>query len=152
MTTPATTPTPTASTEYVRNRIKCLVHRWMSIWDLNDGDASPLIDLLSPEGFAFHTTTKPEPITTLEDLRAWYAAFPTRVKIDNHVVESIEIEPLPSGRYRVLTHIRCPGIAITGEPFLVTSVHDWEVADYGGLFPRICTFDAKLTVHPTPQA
>ncbi len=137
----------TASTEYVVNRIKSLVHHWMSIWDLNEGDATPLIELLSPEGFEFHTTTQPEPITTLDGLRTWYAAFPTRVKIDNHIVESIEISPLANGRYRVVTNIRCPGVAITGDPFLVTSVHDWEVADYGGLFPRICRFEAKLTMH-----
>ena len=137
----------TESTEYPVNRIKSLVHYWMSIWDLNHGDATPLIDLLSPEGFAFHTTTHPEPITTVEELREWYAEFPKKVKVDNHKVNSIEIEKLPSGRFRVMTKITCPGIAINNEPFLITSVHDWEVADYGGLFPRICVFRSKLTMH-----
>lgn len=149
MTTDTTTAAslPTASTAYPINRIKSLVHHWMAIWDLNKGDATPLIELLSPEGFAFYTTTHPEPITTVEGLRAWYAEFPKQVKIDNHNVDKIVIEPLPNGRYRVLTSITCPGVTVQDQPFLITSEHDWEVAEYGGLFPRICTFRSVLTRH-----
>ena len=138
---------PTRSTELAVNRIKSLVHYWMGIWDLNTGDATPLIEVLSPEGFAIHVASQPEPITTVAGVRAWYAEFPKRVKIDNHHVESIEIQELGGNRYRVLTSIRCPGVAINDQPFLVTSEHDWEVVDFGGLFPRISKLTAKLTQH-----
>ncbi|MEB3220631.1 MAG: hypothetical protein VKS61_00995 [Candidatus Sericytochromatia bacterium] len=142
-----TEPLPTKSTALTINRIKSLVHHWMSIWDMNTGDATPLIEVLSPEGFQINASTVPEPITTVAGVRAWFAEFPKHVKIDNHNVESIDIEELPNGRYRVLTKITCPGVTIDDKPFLVTSEHDWEVADYGGLFPRICTFTVHLTRH-----
>jgi hypothetical protein len=52
---------------------------------------------------------------------------------------------LENGRHRVRTHVTCTGVARTGEAFLVTSEHEWEVADYGGLFPRICKVRVRLT-------
>ena len=137
----------TQSTEYPVNRIKSLVHYWMSIWDTNAEDATALVDLLSPEGFVLHTTTHPEPITTVAELQSWYAELHKQVKTDSHQVNSIEIEKLPTGRFRVMTNITCPGITTNNEPFLLTSVHDWEVADYGGVFPKICELRSKVTMH-----
>lgn len=133
------------STPHPTNRIRTLVHLWMSIWDRNDGDAAPLLDLLSPEGFAIHVTTQPDPISTVAGVRTWFGAFAKQVSEDEHQVESMEITAMPDGAYHVETHIRCPGTAITGRPFLVHSVHTWEVVDYGGLYPRIRRLEAKLT-------
>ncbi|MDQ3032540.1 MAG: nuclear transport factor 2 family protein [Myxococcota bacterium] len=127
------------------NRVRALVHLWMSIWDRNDGDAAPLLDLLSPEGFAIHVTTQPDPITTAAGVRAWFGEFAKKVSDDEHQVESVAIAPLEAGAYRVEIHVRCPGTAITGQPFLVSSVHTWEVVDYGGFVPRIRRLEAKLT-------
>jgi hypothetical protein len=52
-----TEPLPTKSTALTINRIKSLVHHWMSIWDMNTGDATPLIEVLSPEGFQINAST-----------------------------------------------------------------------------------------------
>ncbi|MBX2798916.1 MAG: hypothetical protein KTR31_14665 [Myxococcales bacterium] len=70
--------------EAARNRILALVHAWMAVWDANRGDAAPLLDLLSPEGFELHTTTQPEPITTIAGTKAWFATFPGKVVRDLH--------------------------------------------------------------------
>jgi hypothetical protein len=127
------------------NRIRALAHKWMSIWDQNSGDAAALLDLLSPEGFAIHVTTQPDPITTSAGVHAWFAEFAKRVSDDEHQVQSLEISPLPDGAFAVEMNVRCPGTAITGQPFLVSSVHSWEVVDYGGDLPRIRRVQAKLS-------
>lgn len=128
--------------EAARNRILALVHQWMSIWDKNTGDAAPLIDLLSPEGFVINLVAEHKTLTTIKDVKAWYATFPTLVKQDNHIVESVEVSPLGDDHWRSHTRIRGPGISVQGQPFLVRTDHDWDVVDYGGLMPRI----AKITV------
>ena len=136
------------SQELIVNRIKCLVHYWMSIWDMNTGDAAPLIDVLSPEGFQIVVTTQPDPITTIAGVEAWFGEGPKKIAVDNHHVDSIDITPLSSGRYEVRTHVTCPGVTVTGQEFTVRSQHVWEVVDFGGFLPRIAKLSAKLDAVP----
>ena len=132
--------------EAARNRILALVHRWMSVWDANHGDAAPLLDLLSPEGFELHTTTQPDPITTIAGTQAWFSTFPTKVARDNHVVEDVQIRRLGSGDdlWGVTIRVYAPGTTVDGTAFVVRSQHTWEVVDYGGAVPRIRRLEAHL--------
>ena len=132
--------------EAARNRILALVHAWMSVWDANQGDAAPLLDLLSPEGFELHTTTQPEPITTIAGVQAWFAAFPKQVRQDNHVVEDVAVRRLGEGDdlWAVEIRVFAPGITAAGDAFVVRSTHRWEVVDYGGAVPRIRRLEAHL--------
>ena len=129
--------------EAARNRILALVHTWMSVWDANRGDAAPLLDLLSPEGFELHTTTEPEPIPTIAGVKAWFAAFPTKVARDNHVVEGVTIERA-GDHWSVQIRVFAPGTTVDGAPFVVRSEHSWLVVDYGGALPRISRLEAHL--------
>lgn len=138
--------------EHPTNRVRALVHQWMAVWDRNDGDAAPLLDLLSPEGFAIHVTTQKEPISTAAGVEKWFGAFHEQVAEDEHQVQSVEISPLADGAYRVEIAVRCPGTALGGGPFLVRSQHSWEVVDYGGLFPRIRRLEAKLITEAAPSS
>lgn len=126
------------------NRIKSMVYHWMSIFDENKGDAAPLADLMSPEGFKMIVTTTPEPITTIPGLQGWYAKFQDVVQSDNHIVQSIDVSKLEDGAFAVKINIVCPGINANGEPFRLASQHNWEVVDYGGLFPRIRKFASHV--------
>ncbi|WP_434927367.1 hypothetical protein [Shewanella sp. HL-SH2] len=130
--------------EAAKNRVKSLVYHWMSIWDANTGNAAPLIDALSPEGFQINLVEEKETLETIAEVKSWFAKFPTLVKQDNHIVESIEITALDRDRWRAVTKIRGPGIAVNGQPFLVHSFHDWEVVDYGGAMPRISKMSIRL--------
>jgi hypothetical protein len=128
--------------EAARNRMLALVHHYMSIWDKNTGDAAPLIDLLSPEGFTVYLVTENKTITTIAGVQEWFGGLSKLVKQDNHIVESVDVSALPSGGWGVRTLVRGSGITTQGQPFLVRTDHKWEVIDYGGLMPRI----TKLTV------
>lgn len=130
--------------EAARNRILALVHLWMSVWDANRGDAAPLLDLLSPEGFTIELLEEKQTLTTIEAVRVWFARFPQMVKQDVHIVESVDISRAAGGRWRSVTHIRGPGLTVTDQPFLVRSLHDWEVVDYGGLLPRVARMTIRL--------
>jgi hypothetical protein len=143
----AKTPDKTAvdtELEAARNRINALVYLWMSVWDKNTGDAAPLLDLLSPEGFTIELVEEKQTITTIEGVKAWFAKFPTLVKQDNHIVESIDVSRAGDGRWRSITRIRAPGITAQDQPFAVSSYHDWQVVDYGGPLPRIASMNIKL--------
>jgi len=137
---------PNVSTELTTNRLRTLVHLWMSIWDRNSGDAAPLLDLLSPEGFEIKTGLGDSPpLTTIPEVQAWFAAFPKQVKVDNHIVEKFSYTTLSPGRFKVRVYVRCPGVSMAGQDYLVFSDHTWEVVDYGGMFPRISKLSAKLS-------
>ena len=137
-------PPPSGSTERIVNRIKSLVYRWMSIWDGNTGDAAPLLELLSPEGFQIHVSDLPAPLRDIAGVQAWFAQFPKRVAVVNHHIGQIEVSPLPSGHHRVVIHVSAPGVAVTGQAFVANSVHEWDVVDFGGLFPRIVEASVHL--------
>ncbi len=137
-----------ASTELIVNRIKSLVHLWMSIWDANKGDAAPLVDLLSPEGFEIHLTSTPAPITTAAGVQAWFGAYPGMVKADNHRVDTIVIRSRDDGAHDVVIDVTCPGVAIDDKPFLVRSHHEWQVVDYGGHLPRIRSVTVRVVQSP----
>lgn len=126
------------------NRIKSMVYHWMSIFDENKGDAAPLADLMSPEGFKMIVTTSSEPITTIPGMQNWYAEFQHVVQTDNHIVQSIDVSKLKDGAFAVKINLVCPGIDAKGTPFRLSSQHNWEVVDYGGLFPRIRKFASHV--------
>ncbi len=130
--------------EAARNRVQALVYLWMSIWDGNSGNAAPLVDLLSPEGFVIELVEEKQTITTVEGVKAWFAKFPTMVKQDNHIVQSIAVSRAENGHWQSITRVRGPGITVKGDPFLVFSDHDWDVIDYGGILPRIARMTVKL--------
>lgn len=134
--------------EMARNRVNALVHCWMSIWDQNTGDAAPLLDLLSPEGFTIDLIEEKQTISTIAGVQAWFAKFPMIIEQNNHIVESIEVSRNASqagpAKWRAVTRIRCPVITVQGQSAVVTSHHDWEVIDYGGALPRICRMKIKL--------
>ena len=136
---------PLTPLDAVRNRLAALVHLWMSVWDQNTGDAAPLLDLLSPEGFTITLTQEKQVYTTIPEVKAWFAKFPKQVAHDVHVVESIDITPEDDGSWRVVVHIAGRGTAVTGELFSVRSLHDWNVVDYGGFLPRIRRMTVALT-------
>jgi hypothetical protein len=133
--------------EAARNRIRALVHLWMSIWDRNTDDGAPLLDLLSPEGFTIELVAEKQTITTIAGVQAWFAKFPTIIQQNNHIVESVEVsrasEP-GSGKWRAVTRIRCPVITVQGQSGVVTSHHDWDVVDYGGVLPRISRIKVEV--------
>jgi hypothetical protein len=134
--------------EAARNRILALVHLWMSIWDANKGDAAPLLDLLSPAGFRIVLEKEGQTLTTVDEVKTWFAGFAALVRSDNHLVTSVELSPLGPERWRAQIAITAPGIAASGQAFVAHSAHDWEVVDYGGLLPRVEVMTIRLT-HPT---
>lgn len=112
------------------------------------GDAAPLLDLLSPEGFTIDLIEEKQTISTIAGVQAWFAKFPMIIEQNNHIVESIEVSRNASqagpAKWRAVTRIRCPVITVQGQSAVVTSHHDWEVIDYGGALPRICRMKIKL--------
>jgi hypothetical protein len=135
--------------EIARNRVTALVYLFMSIWDRNDGDGAPLVDLLSPEGFTITATVAPDPPETLQtiaEVRRWCAEATRPVSQVNHLVESIDVSALRGDVWQVHVAVRAPGIGVDGRPFLARSDHRWEVVDYGGFLPRIRKIDLVLTV------
>lgn len=135
---------PDGSIELANNRIRSLVHCWMGIWDRNDGNGEAFLSLLSPDGFEIGATNMPEPVKTVGALLPWFAGFAKKVKVTNHCVRSVNIEPKGGTKYKVFIEVACPGILATGGDFYAVSTHEWDVADYGGVFPRIEKIFIKL--------
>lgn len=134
--------------EAARNRVTALVHLWMSVWDANRGDAAPLLDLLAPTGFQIVLAAEKRTLTTIEEVRDWFAGFSHLVKRDNHLVQGIELGANGPDRWTVDIKVRAPGIAVDGTSFVAQSVHHWNVVDYGGWLPRIERMSVELTRPP----
>jgi hypothetical protein len=148
---PSLPPSLDRALETARNRVSALVYDYLSIWDHNAGRGEPIVDLLSPEGFTITSTLVPSPpriITTIDQVRQWYADTAQQVRQVNHLVESIDVSALRGEVWQVHVVVRALGISIEGRPFLARSDQRWEVVDYGGLLPRIRQIDVVVTVSP----
>ena len=91
-----------------------------------------------------HLTSTPDPITTIVGLQGWFGTVATRVKTVNHLVQSIDVTKLDDGAFGVEIMLRAPGMSTSDVPFNLSSVHNWEVVDYGGQYPKIRRFATKV--------
>lgn len=128
----------------VENRLRSLVHCWMGVFDKNDGDATTLLDLLAPTGFELNVSAGR--LTRIEEVQAWVAGFSKSVLVSNHHVDNVEFEVRDETHYTATIRIGWHGVLANGQPGTGGSIHHWEIVDYGGLFPKITTVTARLTV------
>jgi hypothetical protein len=134
---------PLRSTLLVENRIRSLVHCWMSVFDRNNGDATTLLDLLAPTGFELNVSAGH--LTRIEEVQGWIEGFSKSVLVSNHRVDSLTFEVQDDTHFAATIRVVWTGVLANGQPASGGSIHQWELVDYGGLFPKITKVTAQLT-------
>lgn len=135
---------PLRSKLLVENRIRSLVHCWMSVFDRNDGNAALLLDLLAPTGFELNVSKGR--LTRVEEVQDWVSGFSKSILVSNHHVDSVTFELHDETHYSATIRISWHGVLANGQPGTGGSLHQWEIVDYGGLFPKITKVNAQLTI------
>lgn len=120
---------------YVENRVKSLLHYWLSIWECRNGDVCDFKEILDPGGFSIDLLGA-APATTLDAISTYRSAGVSQFSQSSHALEDVRITGSDK-EYHLNMRVAWRGVSVSGDVASVHTVHDWTIKDYGERFPRI---------------
>lgn len=136
---------------YAENRLKSLVHRWLSLVEDPARDPEPFFDLLARD-FALHFSADLV-VTDADGFRAWMAGPVSSVEVSTHAVEAFEAHHDGGNDYHLTTELEWRGRSTDGPWLDGRTHHTWAVADDPAeRFARIHRMDVRWLRPLAPTA
>ncbi len=126
---------------YPENRMRSLVHAWLSFIEDPDRDPKPMREILADE---FQLNFSSGPIRSFEEFKAWLAGPASQVEASTHVLENFSVNG-KDGLYTVAVDFDWAGLLPNGGELVAKTRHTWAVTnDVNERFARIKTMDVEI--------
>ena len=133
---------------YLENRMRSLVHYWLALVEDNEtNDPTPMAMNLFASNFSLQFPSQNRPITTEQELKAWYANARKVVKWSKHDILALQITPVQGSETEYDLSIQFDFKAYTNDSKIISALseHKWRVEDNQNRnFPTIRSMDVKM--------
>ncbi|MFS1510921.1 hypothetical protein VQL36_00570 [Chengkuizengella sp. SCS-71B] len=120
---------------YAENRVKSLIHYYLSLMEKLDGDASPFQDIFYKD-FYMKVPSTDDPITNIDQFESWLS-ISKNIKVSTHLVENLVIKSLHSNEYHVTMDFNWQALTKSDKMLKTKSHQEWEIVDTNETFPRL---------------
>jgi hypothetical protein len=122
---------------YADNRVRSFVHAWLWQMERVGGSAEGFRELLGQNGLDLLFSTDAKPITSYEQLAAWFAGVGARVAKSSHRESGLQIAVSGAGQYAVDVDFDWSGTDKADNPLAGQTRHHWLLEDRGERFCRL---------------
>ncbi len=127
---------------YAINRMRSLVHYWLTLIEDPSRNPEPLQEILSDE---FTLNFSSGAITTYDDLKEWLAGPGSQVSASTHVISDFAAEENEDGTYSIQMDFDWEGILPNGAELVAKTRHSWTATnDVTERFARIKSVDVEI--------
>lgn len=118
---------PAFEAAYAENRARSFMHYWLYLVEMPETSAPKFRELLAPDFILELSTTGT--LTTLEQVDAWLASIPPRIKAAAHFPKNVSVKEQADGSISVSVDFDWEGISAAGEPMIAETHHEWTLVN-----------------------
>ncbi|SHH67360.1 hypothetical protein [Cognatishimia maritima] len=127
---------------YAENRVRSLIHYWLSIIENPARDASPFRNILAESPKINFSSGL---IEDYDGLAVWLAGPGSQVKASTHIIEDLEVADLDGGLWQATMIFDWAGILPDGAELSAKTKHTWVIEnDVTEPFARIQQVDVEV--------
>lgn len=127
---------------YPENRMRSLVHAWLTLIEDPARNPEPVRELLA-DGFSLNLSSGA--ITDFEGFKAWLAGPASQVAASTHLLDNFSVSETGEGLYEVKADFDWAGLLPDGTELVAKTRHAWTVTnDVSERFARIKTMNVEI--------